>query len=1088
MISVHKRFSKSKTTVNMAKDTEFETFPTMATGKDGGSTDDAARLIEQLRDHLETQTHQQVERTKNMKRNVVIRIDRRDRRPRAQARGTTMQYYKDSISNLTQCCTPIPALNVASYDTPSTQSTSMSLDVADSNSFLQSYEDSYHFNGVTTLSIDSSTDTTAMHNKHKAFLRLKADILTDGSTDGGFGSTTDGASTDGDCTDRDFTDHEGYNDESFSVGSAHSHPGADGSGRARLDTRDDEEGDGDDEMEDESSLHLESETRDTLEETRIECQGTQSQQIFIVRSEHSTDEGIFEEDEVSALANVTVLSDKELTHAVSPSVNAEHCVSAQHLVSAVSPSGPSGPSFTMQDNHDNQVQEAQGDTSRLELGQDAPTVCPSRNSSFDSPDSQMQNEDVQESKETEDGLDDDSALRKLNALADIRKALEEASLNVSLRRLETSSSKKGSQLFAIAKLPTDNSLMKGELAIVSSGSLESRDSVLSAGSDLIVSIESLYKIPFIHGSFAAAAPFIMIDLKWKRILRKLMPDAHARAVAQMRKTDSIESLRVTQMMKWAENNPVVAAYGILSNQYDNVAIGVPEMNAMPTPMASNKDRSTHQFKKTPVPTKPVTKQSIPPLEWNAFLDPLIASQVDAAITNERNARTSEEKCEADKVLRRHMSRLVKRMIISHGSTSQLICEAFGFHRACTFAAIVQEVEYPVAHKHRSKALNKKYDTRRKTSKRLAERVSKSVGTGMYATKWLATLAAALHLGGKLQEKTAVVDKSDGVQAKLTVATKRNADDEIVDDLLADSSDEMIQNSSLACNVLLCLGFHDPNSTSTDASKNSFSESAKYISGMLGGPLRLVLNLRSRHVPAQVWARLVDFMRDNDILVESIASFDGDEIRSIGSLVAAPVKQYRFFHSAGDLQKACHAGDIREGDSVFFNAASLIATDQDPMNALLCGLDEFNDEIVFSEYAHPKSAIAAHRRTCKASIEDYKKRFQLNIGCYIQEFTVSPHTVDCLVAFFNLHSATYNLGLAYGGINGKVVSGGLDGDGFGRQRFMGTQWDTDAKPLYNMRPLAPWHDQRIQKSLLAGSWGPLGTINDGGPGTKAKLKW
>lgn len=1087
MISVDKLFSKSQTTVNMIEDAELETFPAMGTGKDSGSTDEAARLIEQLRDHLETQTHQQVERTKNMRRNVVIRIDRRDRRPRAQERGTTMQYYKDSISKLTQCCTPIPALNVASYETPSTQSTSMSLDAADSNSFLLSYDDSYRVTEFATLSIDSATDTTAMHNKHKAFLRLKADILTDGSTDGGFGSTTDGASTDGDCTDRDFTDHEGYHDESFSVASSHSPPGASGRERALLDARDDEEGDGDDEMEDESYLLVETETRDTFEETTIECQGTKSQQIFSVKSEHSTDSDVFEGDDVSAVANVNVMSTKESSPALSASVMVEDCASAQYPVSATSPSRPCGPSSTTPDNHHNQAEEALGGASRLELIQEGTTTCPMIDKYIDSPDPQMHNEDAQESKESEGGLEDESARRKLNALADIGKALEEASLNVSLRRLETSSSKKGS----IAKVPgdiPDSPLVKGELAIVSSGSLLSRDSVLTTGSDMIVSIESLYKIPFIHGSFAAAAPFVMIDLKWKRILRKLMPDAHARAVAQMRKTDSIESLRVTQMMKWAENNPVVAAYGILSNQYDNVAIGIPEMNAMPTPMASNKDRSTDQFKKTPVPSRPVTKQTIPPLEWNVFLDPLIASQVDAAITNERNARTGEEKCEAERVLRRHMSRLVKRMILSHGSTSQLISEAFGFHRACTFAAIVQEVEYPVTSKQRSKVQIKKYDTRSKASKRLAERVSKSVGAGMFATKWLATLAAALHLGGKLQEKSAVVDKNNGVKGKLTVVPKRNAEDEIVDDLLADSSDEMIQNLNPACSVLLCLGFHDPNSTGTDANKNSLSESAKYISGMLGGPLRLVLNLRSRHVPAQVWARLVDYMRDNDILVESVASFDGDELRSIGSLVAAPVKQYRFFHSAGDLQKACHAGDIREGDSVFFNAASLIATDQDPMNALLCGLDEYNDEIVFSEYAHPKSAIAAHRRTCKASIEDYKKRFQLNIGCYIQEFTVSPHTVDCLVAFFNLHSATYNLGLAYGGINGKVVSGGLDGDGFGRQRFMGTQWDTDAKPLYNMQPLAPWHDQRIQKSLLAGSWGPLGTINDGGPGTKSKFKW
>lgn len=966
-----------------------------------------------------------------------------------------MQYYKDSMSKLTQCCTPLPGLHGGnlSYETPSTQSTSiMSLDVNETNTFLQSYDDSYGVAGDAALSLESASDIHAMHDRQKAFLRLKADILTDDSTDEGFGSTTDGASTDGDDTDRDFTDHERYTNESFSVATT-SFPGANGYGRARLDTRDDEEADGDDEM-DYESLLLETETRDTLQETKIDGEGNRSQRIFIVRSEHSTDETFLDDDDASTVANDVVSSPTEL-------LVVDVCASPEDLASISSPTRTCDPPSTTAEDH--VAESPVGVASTLDPPEDESKTDPSWNTHVDIPNAQSQNEGSEASTDKDD-------VRKLHALADIGKALEEASLNASVRR--TTLPKKTSERSVIAKLPTVDSSVMADLVIVSSGSVMSRNSVESSKSDIMVAIQSLYKIPFIHGSFAAAAPFIMIDLQWKRILRKLMPDAHARAVAQMRKTDSIESLRVTQMMKWAENNPVVAAYGILSNRYDNVATGAPEMNAMPTPMASNKDRSTSQFKKTPI--TPVTKQTIPPLEWNVFLDPLIVSQLDAAISNERNARSGEEKSDADNVIQNHVSRLVKRMILSHGSTSQLLSEALGFHRACTFAAIVQDVEHPPAPKKRTKGQNKKYDTKLNAVERSAEKVSKSVGTGMFATKWLATLAAALYLGGQLQEKPTAVAKRDA--------------DKVVDDLIADSSDEMMQILDPTCSLLLCLGFHDRNSTCTSAKKNSFGESARYISGLLGGPLRLVLNLRSRNVPPQVWARLVDYMRDNDILVESIASFDVDEIRSIGSIVAAPVKQYRFFHSAGDLQKACHAGAVREGESIFFNAASLIATDQDPMNALLCGLDEYNDEIVFSEYAHPKSAIPAHRRTCKASIEDYKKRFQLNIGCYIQEFTVSPHTVDCLVAFFNLHSATYNLGLAYGGINGKVVSGGLDGDGFGRQRFMGTQWDTDAKPLYNMQPLASWHDQRIQKSFLAGSWGPLGTVNDGGPGTKAKFKW
>jgi hypothetical protein len=219
------------------------------------------------------------------------------------------------------------------------------------------------------------------------------------------------------------------------------------------------------------------------------------------------------------------------------------------------------------------------------------------------------------------------------------------------------------------------------------------------------------------------------------------------------------------------------------------------------------------------------------------------------------------------------------------------------------------------------------------------------------------------------------------------------------------------------------------------------------------------------------------------MVESVASFDFKELRSIGRHVSAPVKQFRFFHSPGDLQKACHANEVKHGDSVFFNAASLISTDQDPLNVLVCGLDEFNDEVIFAEYAYPRAPVPASDRKCKATIEDYKKKYRLNIGCYIQEHSVSSESLDRLVAFFNRYSTIYNLGLAYGGINGKVLSG-LKGDGFTKQRFMGKQWDSDAKPMYEMQMLSPWHGQTIQKAIGAGYWGQLGTVNDGARGSYA----
>jgi hypothetical protein len=99
-------------------------------------------------------------------------------------------------------------------------STTMGLDVGDTNTSLQSNDDSFNATDVAALSLESASDRHAVYDRQKALLRLKADILTDGSTDEGFGSTSDGSSMNGDYNDHNSTDHEGYNDESFSVGTA----------------------------------------------------------------------------------------------------------------------------------------------------------------------------------------------------------------------------------------------------------------------------------------------------------------------------------------------------------------------------------------------------------------------------------------------------------------------------------------------------------------------------------------------------------------------------------------------------------------------------------------------------------------------------------------------------------------------------------------------------------------------------------------------------------------------------------------------------------------------------------------------------
>lgn len=595
-----------------------------------------------------------------------------------------------------------------------------------------------------------------------------------------------------------------------------------------------------------------------------------------------------------------------------------------------------------------------------------------------------------------------------SAIMSIGKALETATLNKTSAKNNTQD-----PYLEESRRDTDD----GEPILLASQSLGSLYSKIEDSTFHEVGL--LYKIPYIQGSFNAAAPFLLQDLKWMRILRRLMPSAHEEAVVQLEATRFEKGLRTAQIMKWAENNPVVAAYGLLVNNFSNLAFS--SLEKFRTPTMSNCDQV------------PSDKQEgigrIPPLEWCIFLDPLIVAELDQAICKRDKLVLKDDKNIASDEINKHVSRLVKRMVLSHGSTGQILSEALGMSQAFTFASIVDSFT----------------DTKDFTD---------HSSTGIFANTWMAIFAAALKLGVNMELESSLV------------TSHQNAD----------------YSSQAFCGLMLCLGLSDTNSTRTNHEQNSFGDSAKLISSMLGAPLHLVLNVRTRRVPARVLGQLIDFMGDNSVYVEAVASFDIDDLRPLADFTISPVITYRLLHSAGDLQKACHAGEIRNGDSVFFNAASLIKTDQDTINILLCGQGEYNGEIVFADYAFPRNFELSDRRTCRATIEDYKKKFNLNIGCYLNEFALTEKKYTCMVDFFKNNSAVYNLGLSIGGINGKFAATAITGDGFARQRLMGANWNNDAKPTHSMEALSWFHNQQVQKVASAGAWGQLGTVNNG------KMDW
>jgi len=607
-----------------------------------------------------------------------------------------------------------------------------------------------------------------------------------------------------------------------------------------------------------------------------------------------------------------------------------------------------------------------------------------------------------------------------------------------------------------------------------------------------IPITPLYRIPYVHGSFASAAPMMLEDRKWMRILRLLMPESHADIIEVLKHaSQSKKSAKMARIMKWAENNPVVAAYGILQSDCGKECSDL----AMTTPVSSkDQDMEKSYFTSTqrvrrhhnlnvgyvqPISRKrdqaPSRPRIRPTIEWDVFLDPAIVKKAEEALEQVDLQNTNEGWTAAQMEVDRQISRLVNRMILAHGSASQLVSEAIGLVPEFNFSSIVEQAESLRLYRRKQQlgtGLPKNWKSASDYGGKSVHATvpdgaisnvpgkSNAKSAGIFIERWLRIFSRALQL------------ERDGISL-LDVPDMDDRDDEDM---------HMQQLKQPFCGMFLCLGYGDRNSIQTDHTMGAMAESAREISNLLGAQLCVILDLKSRRVPPRIWARLIDVMRSRGIGVEGIGSFEVDELRRINNACAVPVKKMRFFHSAGDLQKACHANEVEVGDTVFFNAGSLFATSShDFSSSLICCHGPLPSDVtrslMFHPYAYPRSEIEATfgEVDCNSTIEEYKNRFDLQIGLYVQEFSISQFAIESLVQFTNRHVKVYNLGLAWGGINGKTVRG-LEGDGYWSQRYMGRTWDTDVAPTGHLELLQPLDHHFVQRAALAGAWGHLGTLN------------
>ena len=274
-------------------------------------------------------------------------------------------------------------------------------------------------------------------------------------------------------------------------------------------------------------------------------------------------------------------------------------------------------------------------------------------------------------------------------------------------------------------------------------------------------------------------------------------------------------------------------------------------------------------------------------------------------------------------------------------------------------------------------------------------------------------------------------------------------------------------------------------TDTPCPDTTIAESVSIVKSIVKGdhPFRLVLDVKSRHVPKQVWACVVDTLREDGVIVEGIASFFIDDIRWTTKYTSSPVKEMLFFHSAGDLQQACHSGRIHRGDCVFFNAGSLIYSSNEsrmfPTQSYYSP-DNIKNSYRFYPFAQTSinpnvdsshstddtssssSSFLTSSVSIGSTIEQYKNYYELSIGLYVQEFAIDEAACNLLVEYANRNQHVYDLGLSWGGVNGITIRGIQPDrftltDGFWNQRYIGAKFDPSLGP--------PLLDERARRATI-----------------------
>ena len=546
--------------------------------------------------------------------------------------------------------------------------------------------------------------------------------------------------------------------------------------------------------------------------------------------------------------------------------------------------------------------------------------------------------------------------------------------------------------------------------------------------------EKIAIVPYSHGGFFGAAPLMLDDPFWVDVLRSLMPDVYCEVAKRIFSP-------TPKLIHWAENNPVVAAYGTVHEYLEHGKVSTIEWDVFLDPdlvtklEISLKTRddvrnkvnrikrmsSYHERKNAPLLDENSRQKMIKSIEGHqneiVSFDDIFEFDEDCSLLLKAH----------DIEVQKNTIHLVEKMLIAHGNLTQLILEQTGFMKRYVFSRV--------------------------------KRSRKTLGGGIFTKQWLGLYAEALQIGIAGILDTSNEDQSGGCSTnELAETKKKRSSRNILVDQYSTSLNKLAQSKCRNASIL---------------------DSIKAMRNALGAPLGLVLDLKSRHVSNRIWSLVINALRDAGARVEYVASFIPEEIRGISELCLSPVKEALFCHGAGDLQASCHNGRIKKGDVVFFNAGSLIDNvttishfkpfdaDEYKRNYILqpwvdwnnSSSDSDEDKIYQSDDSDdynpftPQINDDVTLNMSNSTIRDYQEYYDLTIGLYVQEFAIDEAATDLIVNHVNRNLDVYKLGLGWGGLNGVIVNGIHPGrftntDGFWNQRYGSVAWNCSLFPCSN----------------------------------------